>query len=199
MLFEAVHFAVAVAGETGGAFDPTVHSDATFRDVVMDAAARTIALRRPLLLDLGAVAKGLAVDAAARELKPFANFAIDAGGDLYLGGRNARGEPWTVGIRHPRVDGALIDSVRVSDAAVCTSGDYERGAHILDPASGMPAHGVISVTAIAPNALLADAAATAAFVLGPERGLDFLERQGVEGLVVTADLDCRATPGFPRA
>ena len=55
-------------------------------------------LHRPLTLDLGAVAKGLAVDAAARELAPFRNFAIDAGGDLYLGGCNDHGERWTVGI-----------------------------------------------------------------------------------------------------
>ena len=82
-------------------------------------------LHRPLLLDLGAVAKGLAIDMAARELQPFENFAIDAGGDLYFGGCNAAGEPWSVGIRHPRGDG-LLDTLRVSDAAVCTSGDYER-------------------------------------------------------------------------
>ena len=76
-----------------------------------------------MTLDLGAVAKGLAIDAAARELQPFGDFAIDAGGDLYLGGRNPDGAPWSVGIRHPRLDGRLIDSLRVSNKAVCTSGD----------------------------------------------------------------------------
>ena len=112
--------------------------------------------------------KGLAVDAAARELQPFGDFAIDAGGDLYLGGRNPDGGPWSVGIRHPRHDGQLIDSLRVSDKAVCTSGDYERGrTHILDPRTGAAAVRVASVTVVAPTAMLADALATAAFVLGP--------------------------------
>ena len=110
----------------------------------LDPHRKTITLLRPLLLDLGAVAKGLAIDMAARELRPFAHFAINAGGDVYVGGRNAQGAPWSVGIRHPRVPGALFDTLRVSDCAVCTSGDYERrcpaeidaaagGHHILDP------------------------------------------------------------------
>ena len=60
---------------------------------------RTITLDRPLTLDLGAVAKGLAIDMAARELQPFEDFAIDAGGDLYLGGCNPDGAPWSIG--HP--------------------------------------------------------------------------------------------------
>ncbi len=74
----------------------------SYRDVRLDPDRKTITLLRPLILDLGAVAKGLAIDLAARELRPFENFAIDAGGDLYLGGCNPSGEPWSVGIRHPR-------------------------------------------------------------------------------------------------
>src|SRR4051794_19317722 len=80
-----------------------------YRDVEVDSAARTITLHKALLLDLGSVAKGLAVDAAARELQPLSDFAIDAGGDLYLAGCNPGGVPWAIGIRHPRMDGALID------------------------------------------------------------------------------------------
>ncbi len=158
ILYEAVRFALMVAEESGGAFDPTVghhmeargfnrehrtgeivrtaidpDDDVSYRDVQLDPDRRTILLRRPLILDLGAVAKGLAVDTAARELEPFHDFAIDAGGDLYLGGSNPQGAPWSVGIRHPRHEQELIDSLRVSNQAVCTSGDYERETHILDP------------------------------------------------------------------
>jgi FAD:protein FMN transferase len=219
ILFEAVRFALLVAEETGGAFDPTVGgrmaargynrnyvtgetSDApesggvSFRDVVIDADQHTILLRRPLTLDLGAVAKGLAVDAAARELQPFRNFAIDAGGDLYFGGCNPRGESWCAGIRHPRLHSALIDRILVSDSAVCTSGDYERGAHILDPRHEEAAHAVASATVVAPSAMLADALATAAFVLGHEQGIALLTRMGVEGIIVTSALECHRTPGF---
>jgi thiamine biosynthesis lipoprotein len=204
ILFEAIRFAVTVAEDTSGAFDP-VHQPLerlepapTYRDIEIDTARQTIAVRRPLTLDLGAVAKGLAVDAAARELQPFKNFAIDAGGDLYLGGVNEQGVPWSVGIRHPRLDGRLIDSLRVSDKAVCTSGDYERGDHIVDPRAGTSPAAIASVTVVAPTAMLADALGTAAFVLGPVEGIGLLTRHGVEGLIVTPALERHETSGWPR-
>lgn len=219
MLFEAVRFALLVAEETGGAFDPTVggamvargfdrhyvtgaasgardDGEVSFRDVELDAPRGTILLKRPLTLDLGAVAKGLAVDAAARELQSFSNFVIDAGGDLYFGGRSPRGETWCAGVRHPRNPGQLIDRFAVSDQAVCTSGDYERGAHILDPRRRDAAGEVASATVVAPGAMLADALATAAFVLGPEEGMALLTRMDVEGLIVTRDMACHRTGGL---
>lgn len=228
ILFQAVQFALGVAEETAGAFDPTLGvlmeqqgfnrhyrrgeivrtalektaSAASYRDVQLDSSAKTITLLRPLLLDLGAVAKGLAIDLAARELQPLGNFMIDAGGDLFLAGHNAVGEPWSVGIRHPRDHHALIHTLAVSDAAVCTSGDYERvvpergGHHLMDPQRGQPAMSVASATVVAPNAMMADALATAAFVLGPRRGLALLERLEVEGLIVTPELERVFTPGF---
>jgi thiamine biosynthesis lipoprotein len=223
ILFQALRFALLVAEESNGAFDPTLGhrmaehgynrehrsgrtvatppaaSDASYRDIELDAEAQTILLRRPLTLDLGAVAKGLAVDAAARELAPCENFAIDAGGDLYLAGHNPQGEPWSVGIRHPRNETETISRLRVQNQAVCTSGDYERGEHILDPHTGVPAEAVASATVVAPGAMLADALATAAFVMGPEEGIDFLTRMGVEGLIVTKDLRCYETQGLCHA
>lgn len=241
ILFEAVKFALMLAEESGGAFDPTVgrameargfnrehrtgkttgttvHSgiasseNVTYNDVQLDLERRTITLLRPLTLDLGAVAKGLAVDMAARELAPFRDFAIDAGGDLYLGGFNPEGEPWRVGIRHPRREDELIASLRVSNQAVCTSGDYERripgsegggphvsAHHILDPRSGTSANNVASATVVASGAMLADALATAAFVLGPEGGIQLLQRLGVDGLIVTPGLERYETGGLPYA
>jgi thiamine biosynthesis lipoprotein len=231
LLYEAVRFALAVAEESGGAFDPTighqmeqlgfnrefrtgavVHTDAvrddrvSHRDVHLDPYHHSIMLLRPLLLDLGAVAKGLAIDMAVRELMPFGNFAVDAGGDLYLGGLNAEGAPWSVGIRHPRAADQLIATLRVSDRAVCTSGDYERptpigdgGHHILDPRAGTSADALASVTVLAPSAMVADALATAAFVMGPADGLALLEAHGVDGLLVTPALDVVMTPGMPIA
>jgi len=225
LLFEAVRFAVNVAEDTNGALDPTIghvmesrgfdrdhrlgtvvrsgitpEADVSYRDVVCDEEERTITLLRPLVLDLGAVAKGLAIDMAAQELLPFHNFAIDAGGDLYLGGVNPEGLPWSVGIRHPRVDGELIDAITASDEAVCTSGDYERatgeGGHIVDPRTGKPVTTVASVTVVAPTAMLADAAATATFVLGPADGLALCEELGLDVLIITPDLTCRETAGL---
>jgi thiamine biosynthesis lipoprotein len=234
ILYEAVRFALMVAEESGGAFDPTVghrmeargfnrehrsgeivrtaitpDDDVSYRDVQLDPDRKTITLRRRLTLDLGAVAKGLAVDMAARELEPFRDFAIDAGGDLYLGGSNPQGAPWAVGIRHPRRDHELIDSLRVSNQAVCTSGDYERrtsggdvdsaGHHILDPRTGASPQAVASATVVASGAMLADALATAAFVLGPEDGIRLLTRMGVDGLIVTPELERYETRGLCHA
>jgi thiamine biosynthesis lipoprotein len=224
ILFEALRFALRVAEESGGAFDPAVghrmealgynrehRSGAivrcptapgpavSYRDVELDAKRRTVTIRQPLTLDLGAVVKGLAVDMAARELEAFRDFAIDAGGDLYLGGVNPQGEAWSVGIRHPRRDRELIDGLQVSNQAVCTSGDYERPGHILDPRTGVGCRAVASATVVAPGAMLADALATAAFVLGPEDGIQLLNRMGVEGLLVTAELGRFETRGLRRA
>lgn len=199
ILFEALRFALMAAEQSGGAFDPTVdgaRDGADYRDVALDPERKTVTLRRPLSLDLGAVAKGLAVDMAARELAELRNFAIDAGGDLYLGGMNQRGALWRVGIRHPRKEAELIGSVCVSNKAVCTSGDYERPGHILDPRTGACAGKTASVTVIAPSAMLADSLATAAFVLGPEAGIPLLERQGVDGLMVTSELQQHKTRGW---
>ncbi len=222
ILFEAVRFAVAVADDTGGAFDPTIggamaargfdrehrsgrraapapaSADATYRDILLDAERRTVTLRRPLVLDLGGVAKGLAVDTAARELQPLGGFAIDAGGDLFLGGTNHRGEPWAVGIRHPRLDGELIETLRVSDRAVCTSGNYEKD-HVMDPRTGALARDVASSTVVAGTAMMADALATAALVLGPGPGIALLERHGADGVIFTPALERVATAGFARA
>jgi thiamine biosynthesis lipoprotein len=218
LVFEAIRFALHVAEISGGAFDPVVggamiargfnrhyisgepiaaahdiDSGATFRDVSIDETARTVTLRRPITLDLGGVAKGLAIDLAAKELEPVRNFSIDAGGDLYLGGKNDDEEDWSVGIRHPRKDHKVIEVVRVSDKAVCTSGDYERGAHLLDPQDGSQATGVASATVIAPTAMLADAASTAAFVMGPVHGVAFCRRIGVAAILFTPDLERHAS------
>jgi thiamine biosynthesis lipoprotein len=196
ILYEAISFALRVAEESGGAFDPTAGS---FRDVELGRARKTIKLLRPLTLDLGGVAKGLAVDTAARELQPFEDFAIDAGGDLYLGGCNPEGGSWSVGIRHPRLDRQLIETLHISNKAVCTSGDYERGQHILNPRTGAPPSSAASVTVVAPTAMLADALATAAFVLGPFEGVKLLDRVGVEGMIVTPELERYETRGWCHA
>jgi FAD:protein FMN transferase len=225
LLFEAVRFALTAAKASGGAFDPTIGQSmeargfnrehrtgavvhtavdagpASYRDVELDDSARTITLRRPLLLDLGAVAKGLAIDLAARELQPFEDFLIDAGGDLFLGGRNPKGDPWSVGIRHPRAGGRMIETLRVTGRAVCTSGDYERrapagGHHILDPSRGESAELSASVTVLASSAMLADALSTAAFVLGPAAGIALLEEHGVDGVIVSPELEIHKTRGL---
>jgi thiamine biosynthesis lipoprotein len=228
VLFHATEVALAVAADSDGAFDPTIgrrmaqrgfntnyrtgqviasaqqtRDSVSFRDVLLDPRRKTITLRQPLVLDLGAVAKGLAIDLAARELSGFASYAIDAGGDLFLAGRNPHDQPWRVGIRHPRDRERLLTSIRVTDRAVCTSGDYERpapgpagGHHIIDPRGGDPVDAMASVTVVARTAVLADALGTAAFVLGARDGMALLERHGIDGVLVTSSLEQHATRGM---
>lgn len=230
VLFEAVRFALRMAEETAGAFDPTVghameragfdreyvsglrrstFADteivATYKDVRLDEVHRTIKLVKPLLLDLGAVAKGLAVDLAAQSLTGFDGFAIDAGGDVFVSGSNDTGGLWRVGIRHPIQPDALIATLELTDCAICTSGTYERfdpstpdRHHLLDPVTGESQNKLVSCTVIAPFAMLADGCSTAAFVLGPEKGIALLDRLELEGLLLPSSLVPAPTSSFAR-
>jgi thiamine biosynthesis lipoprotein len=144
-----------------------------------------------LRLNLGAIAKGYAADEAARVLREngCANFLISVGGEVVASGVNEAGRPWQVGIERPDYGtapgAALSASVPLSSRALSTSGDSRQFfraadgtvyAHILDPATGKPVrHNLASVTVIATNGLTADALATALFVLGPDRGLRWVE------------------------
>lgn len=111
-------------------------------------------------LDPSGYVKGWAVERAAA-LAGGRRFFIDAGGDVVL-----RGGPWRVGIRHPLERGRLAAVVSLTDAAVATSGAYERGAHVLDPHRGRPATGLLSATVVGDDLGTADAYATAAFAMG---------------------------------
>jgi thiamine biosynthesis lipoprotein len=159
-----------------------------------------------LKLDLGGIAKGYAVDRAVAVLRQHGieSAAINAGGDIYLLGRKGN-RPWRIGIQHPRQKGAVLETVQVSNRAVVTSGDYERFFeqdgqryhHIFDPGNGFPARGCQSVTVIADSVALGDALATAAFVMGPQAGLQLLSRYpGTEGLIVAADGSLHSSPGW---
>lgn len=229
LLFEALGFACAVADLTDGAFDPTVGGrmaangfnrhyisgerlrpphglgEATFRDLHLDRANQTVTLGRPLGLDLGAVAKGLAIDLAAKELASLSGFAIDAGGDLFVSGANPEGAPWQVGIRHPLHKAETICSFRITDAAICTSGSYERPSptqpeshHLIDPTTGLSPSDLLSCTVIAPFAMMADAFATAAFVLGPTEGAALLEETDLAGLFIDPSLTIHTTSRMVR-
>lgn len=228
MLFEAVRFAIEVAKATDGLFDPTVGQTmsrlgfnrhyltgavvmpdltgrADYRDVELDEDRRQIRLAKPLLLDLGAVAKGFAIDLAAQTLQGFEGFVVDAGGDLYVSGTNHHGEAWHVGIQHPVDSRRTICNLRLTDTAICTSGNYERKSpvvatahHIVDAKTGISPVEVVSCTAIAPYAMMADAFSTASLLLGVEHGINLLEALGLEGLWITSDLEVHTTNQFTR-
>jgi thiamine biosynthesis lipoprotein len=164
----------------------------------------TVRLPRPgMELDFGGIGKEYAADRAA-------SICIDAGiehglvnlaGDVRVIGSQENGEPWRVGIRHPREDGKVIGHVDAVDAAVATSGDYERFfeldgrryCHILDPRSGLPVTTWQSVSVVAPLCVVAGSCSTIAMLLG-EDAEAFLSTQEVQYVAVAADGSLHGTP-----
>ena len=163
-------------------------------------------------LDLGAIAKGYAVDLAWTRLKAanHTNLLIDLGGNLRAIGEAAPGRGgWRTGVRNPFVKDALIGMFLMHDGeAVATSGNYERFveidgvryAHIMDAQTGKPVTGMAGTTVIAPDAMTADVLSTTLFVLGPQKGTAFLRKHpGCEALWIPDkpnNLTVFATPGF---
>lgn len=143
--------------------------------------------------------KGWSVERAANLLRErgVQHFCLNAGGDVAIGG-NYRGGPWRIGIRHPLHAHALAFVMEVhGPAGVATSGTYERGAHILDPRTGVPT-AVLSATVIGPDLAEADAFATTLAVMGTD-GLTWVEdHRGYAGCVITPDLQVMSTDSFDR-
>ncbi|MEU9440284.1 FAD:protein FMN transferase [Streptomyces sp. NPDC048304] len=158
---------------TGGAFDVTLPG-------------------RPF--DPCAVVKGWSVQRAAGLLSAAGarRFCLNAGGDVVVSGG-----PWRIGIRHPEQADRVCAVLAVTDAAVATSGQYERGDHILDGRTGRPATDLLSLTVVAPTLTEADATATAAFALGTGGPAWAAARPGCEVFAVDAARSVLRTPGLP--
>lgn len=154
-----------------------------------------------LILNLGAIAKGYAVDKAYEVLDKYGvnEFLINAGGEVKTKGL------WQIGIQHPRNENEMIAVVNFKDMAIATSGDYEqyfihngkRYHHIFDGRTGYPADNVQSVTVIARDDLTADALATGLFVLGIENGISLADSlSDVEAMFVDGNGKIYFTKGF---
>ena len=201
--------AIAAAPERRSA---CAHPERAWRNIDLDAAAGTLRVPAGMRIDLGGSAKGMAVDIAARMLAHSPAFAVDAGGDIRLGGTDP--VPRAVRIEHPLTGETAHELVRNSDAVAtsglrtrvwCTAEGYAH--HLIDPARGTPAWtGVIQASALAPTALEAETVAKAALLLGPDHGHALLARRGGalvldDGEVVLAgDLqhDAGHTPALTR-
>jgi thiamine biosynthesis lipoprotein len=149
-------------------------------------------------LDPSGLVKGWAVDRACTILERHGarNYLVDAGGDVAARGHSGAGQPWRIGIRHPIERTRVARVVLASDLAVATSGTYERGGHVLDPATGRPAGDVLSMTVAGSDIVEADVHATAALAMG-RAGLDLIERlPGYEGYAIHPDLHASWTSGF---
>jgi thiamine biosynthesis lipoprotein len=148
-------------------------------------------------LDLGGIAKGWTVDRVSEGLKNTSGFAINAGGDIFAGGKRADGALWSVGIVDPLHPDLNLTVLELTDKAVCTSSTARRnwrrngiyGHHLIDPRSGKPSVStVISATIIAESAVTAEIIAKTALILGPVAGMEFIQNQsGIDGILVLND------------
>ena len=147
-------------------------------------------------LDPSGFVKGWALDGAAAILAAAGarDFCLHAGGDVRVGG----GRLWRVGIQHPRRRDRVAAVLGARDVGVATSGAYERGPHIVDPRSGRPPAGVLSVTIAAPDLGTADAYATAAFAMGLDGPEWTATLRDCHALTILADGRVLSTPGMAR-
>jgi thiamine biosynthesis lipoprotein len=167
-----------------------------WRAIEVDETASTVKLARPgMRISLCGIAKGYAVDVAARSLERAGvhAFFVQAGGDLFVRGKKPDGAAFRVGVRDPRdASGGYFAYLPVEDHAFSTAGDYERSFvkdgkryhHIIDPRTGWPATASRSVTIWAKDAFTADALDDSVFILGPEKGLALIESIDDAGCVI---------------
>jgi thiamine biosynthesis lipoprotein len=150
-------------------------------------------------LDPSGLVKGWAVDRAAAILEEAGaeNFAIYAGGDVVVRGCASPGQPWHLGIRHPHRADRVAAVVAATDLAIATSGAYARGDHVVDPHTGRPPSGLLSVTIAGPELATADAYATAAFAMGREGPAWTAQLDGYEAMSILETETVLSTPGFP--
>ena len=235
MLFEVVKAALQAAGLTGGIFDPTLLSKlvragydrsfeklpqkrpilseqsqlnkkAGWQDVFMDESSSVIRLPQGIQLDLGGIGKGWTVDQVCLILKNFPGYAVDAGGDIKVLGRQSDGSAWTVAVDDPFIEGHDLAELHLTGGAICTSTSARRRwqmgetwkHHLIDPRTGEPANsGVVSATVAAETAMTAEIIAKTALILGPEAGRQFVQSQpGAKGLLILEDGRKMQSGGF---
>jgi FAD:protein FMN transferase len=178
-----------------------------YRQLRVDSVECTIRFLRPgMRIDLGGFAKGWAVDRGVEILRSLGieHAMVNAGGDTRMLG-DRRGKPWIVGIRDPRRDGVVVTRIPLQDEAISTSGDYERffeqdgvrHHHILAPGTGKSPSVVRSVTVIGPTATRTDGMTKPIFILGVERGMEYVRRVGgVEAVIVDSQGQIFYSPGL---
>lgn len=167
-----------------------------YKNIILDSKEQTIFLKNEgMKLGLGGIGQGYIADKVKELLfsKGCTSGIVNVSGDINAWGRQPDGNPWTVGIVNPLNKNKVFATFPLEDSAVETSGNYEkyvifngiRYSHIIDPRTGYPAQGVVSVSVFAKQTEIADALATGIFVMGVEVGIDLVNQlKGVECIMV---------------
>lgn len=167
-----------------------------YRNVILDEKKCTIYLKeKGMRIGFGGIGKGYAAEKAKLLLqqKGVGSGIVNAAGDLSAWGYQPGGKPWTIGIADPNATQHPFSSLDITDMAVATSGNYEKFVmiggkkyfHTIDPKTGLPVHGIKSVTIISPNAEIADAMATPVMIMGIKVGLNLVNQmKGLACIVI---------------
>ncbi|MGB2555108.1 MAG: FAD:protein FMN transferase [Flavobacteriaceae bacterium] len=167
-----------------------------YKKIQIDTDQQTVFLpQKGMKIGFGAIGKGYAADRVKRLLisKGVKAGIVNASGDMSAWGKQPNGDPWQIGLVNPMNKNKVFSWFSLNENAVVTSGDYERYltiagkryGHIINPKTGKPSQGVISCTVFAPKAELADALATAIFVMGIDLGIDLINKlPNIEALMI---------------
>ncbi|OBX21252.1 MULTISPECIES: FAD:protein FMN transferase [Bizionia] len=158
-----------------------------YQNIILNKEDTSVFLKLAgMKIGFGAIGKGYAADSAKELLKRNGVKAgiINASGDMNTWGNQTTGEPWKIAITNPLNKDKVFAMLPVDNRAIVTSGNYEkfvkfndvRYSHIIDPRTGFPSIGIISVSVLAPKAELADALATSIYVMGKDVGLNFVNQ-----------------------
>ncbi len=167
-----------------------------YQNIILNRDSLSVFFQLPKLkIGLGAIGKGYAANQARKRMRALGiqDGLVNAGGDLTAWGFNQDGDAWQIGIADPQSPSKKASWLQIQDQAVVTSGNYEKYfiykgqhfGHIIDPRTGFPVKGVKSVSIVCPDAELADALATAVYVLGKKEGIALIDRlKGIECLII---------------
>lgn len=223
-VFDLIKRSLKISSVTGGAFDITYGSldkrlwnfdtamtslpDAAtarsmvklidYRNIILNEQDCTVMLKeKGMRIGFGGIGKGYAADRAKAILvkEGIQSGIVNASGDLITWGRQANGQPWTIGIAHPDNARTAFSWLDISGLAIATSGNYEKYvyidgkkySHTINPKTGMPVTGIKSVTMISPYAEIADAMATPVMVMGVQAGLNLINQINYLGCIIVDD------------
>ena len=170
-----------------------------FENIILNEKEETVFLKlKGMKIGFGAIGKGYAADRAKEILikNNVKSGIINASGDLTAWGQKPSGEDWMVAIVNPLNKTKVFSWLPIKNKSIVTSGNYERFinfdgksySHIIDPRTGYPSQGILSVTIVTENAELADALATSVFVLGEEIGMNMINQlKGVDCIIINSD------------
>ena len=179
-----------------------------YKNVILDKKEQTIFLKiAGMKLGLGGIGQGYIADKVKDLLfsKGCISGIINVSGDINAWGKQPDGKLWTIGIVNPLNKNKIFATFPLEDSAVETSGSYEkfvifdgiRYSHIIDPRTGYPAKGVVSVSVFAKQTEIADALATGIFVMGVDVGLDLVNQiKGIECIIVDDQGKIHASKGI---